>query len=505
MAVKVLRAAAADEQARLRFQRECHALGAVSNHPNIVAVHESGFTPDDGRAYLVMELCPAGSLADRIRAEGPLPADEVVVVGRKIGAALAVAHQAGVVHRDVKPANILVTAFGAPALADFGIARVEGGQHTATGTVTASFAHAAPEVLTGESPSPASDLYSLGSTLFALFAGYPPHVRASDESAWALVHRVVNDPLPDLSTLGMPEPLATVVRVATDKDPANRYTDADELVTALAGSSSGQETSALTAETDHLEPVTLVGSVISDTAEAPPVRAHRSAWSRGGSIDGPVRAEWRSGHLGRRGVLVMALVGLTVAAAAGWSLWSQMTALPDISYTFPAGASGPLDAGEPYDVAVDGGVPDARYRLVVDGRKVGNPSTQLRPYVPRPGRHSVAVEVIRDDQVEVTEAVEIYAIGALPAPGYRANLGSVTVDPENWARALERFDALVAEGHVDLRLLPSDRFPQLQPGFWNLFVPGFGDDRDAAVAYCAQYDLDTVEDCFTSFFDPGAS
>ncbi|MDH4077385.1 MAG: protein kinase, partial [Acidimicrobiia bacterium] len=232
VAVKVLRASGADERARMRFTRECHAVGAVSGHPNIVGVHEGGFT-DDGRAYLVMELCPGGSLADRLATSGPLGAAEVIDIGAKIAKALAVAHAAGVVHRDVKPGNILVTVWGVPALADFGIARVEGGQQTATGQVTASLAHAAPEVLEGGVPTPSSDLYSLGSTLFELFTGYPPHVRAADASVLALMRRVLTEPIPDPVVLGMPPPLASAVLRATARHADQRFATGDELAAAL--------------------------------------------------------------------------------------------------------------------------------------------------------------------------------------------------------------------------------------------------------------------------------
>ena len=232
VAVKILRAAGANEQSRMRFTRECHAVGAVSGHPNIVGVHEGGFT-EDGRAYLVMELCPGGSLADRIARSGPLGTDEVIDVGIKIAKALGVAHAAGVVHRDVKPGNILITAWGEPALADFGIARVEGGQETATGQVTASLAHAAPEVLEGGTPTPLSDLYSLGSTLFELFTGYPPHFRPGESSVLALMRRVLTEPIPDPVVLGMPRHLAAAVQRSTAIAPERRFASGADMATAL--------------------------------------------------------------------------------------------------------------------------------------------------------------------------------------------------------------------------------------------------------------------------------
>ncbi|MCP3987629.1 MAG: serine/threonine protein kinase, partial [Actinomycetia bacterium] len=386
VAVKVLRAAAGDDDARMRFQRECYAVGAVSSHPSIVAVHEGGFT-SDGRAYLVMEYCPGGSLLDRIEQYGPLPADEVIEIGTKIGRALGVAHDSGVLHRDVKPANILVTAHGEPALADFGIARVEGGQQTATGLVTASFTHAAPEVLQGGPPSPASDLYSLGSTMFALFTGLAPHSRPGDDSAWALMHRVVSEPIPDPASVGMVDPLASVVRIVTAPHPEQRFQTAGDLVSAL----SAPGPVAVTGSAAPPRPVAAPGSAYT-TAQIPvvptltpspsvataPVETVRQPSSRKGLV---------------RGLVLVLILGAIGAGAVGWLTLQDDEPLPDLVFSFPAGATGPLDEGESYELSVQGGHDATLYRLFVDGEPAGQPSSPLEPFIARAGRHSVAVEV----------------------------------------------------------------------------------------------------------------
>src|SRR5690349_1578019 len=121
VAVKVGGRTLYDERDRRRFLREANAAGRLSSHAHIVAVYDVGVTAD-GHPYLIMELCHRGSLLDRLRTSGPLPADEVRTVGVAIADALATAHEAGVLHRDVKPANILVDEYGVAKLGDFGLA-----------------------------------------------------------------------------------------------------------------------------------------------------------------------------------------------------------------------------------------------------------------------------------------------------------------------------------------------------------------------------------------------
>ena len=144
------------EENRERFFREQRAMGRLTGHPNIVNVLQVGFT-DRGQPFIVMPYYPQGSLDERIRRHGPLGVDEALQLGVKLAGALEAAHGQGVVHRDVKPANILLTDYDEPALTDFGIAHVSGGFETAAGIVTGSPAFTAPEVLGGAAPSPPAD------------------------------------------------------------------------------------------------------------------------------------------------------------------------------------------------------------------------------------------------------------------------------------------------------------------------------------------------------------
>lgn len=231
VAVKVL-TVEVDERARRQFERECQALGALSEHPGIVTVHDAGFTTA-GRPYLVMAYLSGGSLADRLERRGPLGWSETVAVGGQLAGALAAAHAVGIVHCDLKPGNVLTTADGSVQLADFGIARVAGSPTTATASVTASFLYAPPEVVNGETPGPAADLYSFGATLHELTAGRPPFPAAPGEHLPSLVRRILHEPPPDLRAVGAPAALADLVAALLAKDPARRPVSAGEVARAL--------------------------------------------------------------------------------------------------------------------------------------------------------------------------------------------------------------------------------------------------------------------------------
>ncbi|MGW4248166.1 serine/threonine-protein kinase, partial [Nocardia sp. NPDC004722] len=170
VAVKVLDTRSNDEE-RARFLREQRALGRFGGHPHIVQVLSADVTVT-GRPYLVMPFYARGSLRERIRDRGPLPWQEVLSIGVKIAGALAAAHARGIVHRDVNPANILLSDYGEPLLSDFGIALVTGFFDGANGLIAGTPAFTAPEVLRGAEPAPAADIYSLGATLFCLLTGH---------------------------------------------------------------------------------------------------------------------------------------------------------------------------------------------------------------------------------------------------------------------------------------------------------------------------------------------
>ena len=172
VAIKVLNTGFATDAERRTFERECHALGRLSHHPNIVTVFDDAIT-DDGRPCIVMELY-SSTYRERVEEIGPLPIDEVLAVGVRVCGALQTAHDAGVLHRDIKPHNIFLSAYGEPALGDFGISTIDD-ERSHSGASGVSVAYAAPEVLEDSRASPAADVYSLAATLFQLIAGASPY------------------------------------------------------------------------------------------------------------------------------------------------------------------------------------------------------------------------------------------------------------------------------------------------------------------------------------------
>jgi serine/threonine-protein kinase PknK len=219
VAVKVLSVGLAEERAR--FAREQQAMARLTGHPNILPVLNVGETAS-GYSYLVMPFCSQGCTQERIDRLGVLEVAEVLRLGVKMAGALACAHEAGIVHRDVTPGNILYTDYGEPALCDFGVARVAGGFKTETGVLTGSPAFTAPEILTGAVPNAASDVYGLGASLYCALTGHADCERRSAENLVGQLMRVTGDPVPNLRRHNIPDAVARVVAMAMARDPAGR-------------------------------------------------------------------------------------------------------------------------------------------------------------------------------------------------------------------------------------------------------------------------------------------
>ena len=280
VAVKLL-TIALDDVALSRFERECAAMGSLSGHPNIVTVHDVGKL-QDGRPYVAMEFVEHGSFADRLRAEGTLDGQEVVSLGVKVAGALEAAHRLGVLHRDVKPENILLSRFGEPKLADFGIARIEGRTETRTGGVTATVVHAPPEILSGARHTARADVYALGSTLFTLLTGRTPFEHPSDETLLAIMARILTDPVPDLRVHGVADPVASVIEKAMAKEPADRHESALHFARDLqaAQSSAGHARTAVPLEGEPTIEPDLTTVSVPPLTPAHPAGAPRGRWIR---------------------------------------------------------------------------------------------------------------------------------------------------------------------------------------------------------------------------------
>jgi serine/threonine protein kinase len=233
VAVKVDNRVLLSERDRRRFVREVTAAGRLSGHPHVIDVYDAG-TLADGRPYLVMELRPAGSLADTLHRDGPMSPAHVRDIGVRISDALAAAHAAGVLHRDIKPANILVNRYGLVGLSDFGLASImaAGGQQSASReALTPAFAP--PETFRGEEPTVAGDIYSLVATLYALLAGRPPRFPAGPKDPGiATIIALHDQPVGDVP--GTPPGLMAILRRALAADPAARPPSAAALRDALA-------------------------------------------------------------------------------------------------------------------------------------------------------------------------------------------------------------------------------------------------------------------------------
>nr|WP_231390373.1 serine/threonine-protein kinase [Nocardia sp. CNY236] len=226
VAVKVL-SSEIDPESRGRFLREEQAMGRLSGHPNIVDILQVAVT-STGLPLIVMPYCMRGSLEKLIRDQGPLTWSDSLRAGVKLAGAIESAHRARILHRDVKPANVLLTGYGEPQLSDFGISRIPGAFRTSSSLITGSPAFTAPEVLKGDEPTVRSDIYGLGATLFALLTGHAAFERQVGERVVAQFLRITTQPVPDLREQDIPSDVAAAIEEAMAQDVAARPSSAYE-------------------------------------------------------------------------------------------------------------------------------------------------------------------------------------------------------------------------------------------------------------------------------------
>lgn len=232
VAVKVLPSDVRDPDLRRMFNAEADVLAHLSAHPSIVTVYQAGVSAD-GRPFIVMEYCP-GSLSQRYRIER-MPVAEVVAIGVKMASALESAHRAGLVHRDVKPSNILVTTFGTPVLADFGISSSLL-RDTADEVLAMSIPWSAPEVVAEETAGTvASEIWSLGATVYSLLAGHSPFERRErgQNTKEQLRRRIARASYTEIPRGDVPAALQALLARSMSRDPAQRHSSAREFAEAL--------------------------------------------------------------------------------------------------------------------------------------------------------------------------------------------------------------------------------------------------------------------------------
>ena len=323
-----------DEDYVERFRREARAAAQLS-HPNIVTVIDRG--EDGGRQFIVFEYIDGQNLKQLVEKNGRLPVRTALELGIEIGHALAFAHESGLVHRDVKPQNVLL-GNGEVKVTDFGIARSADVQQglTQTGTVLGTSDYIAPEQASGQPVSALSDVYSLGVVVYELLAGDPPY---SGENFVTVAMRHVNDPVPSVTVVrpDVPLRLDAALRRAMAKDPGERYDSMAGFV------------SELEAVLDQLgEPDSDRTTIMPPTAPSQPARARRS---------------------GRRRRLAPWLALLFGLALIGGALGLYLAVRTDDSGGGGGGTSGPVQlvASNAYDPEGDGQENDGLVANATDG------------------------------------------------------------------------------------------------------------------------------------------
>jgi eukaryotic-like serine/threonine-protein kinase len=328
VAVKVLRAdLARDPSFYLRFRREAQNAAAL-NHPSIVAVYDTGEadTPAGPLPYIVMEFVDGVTLRDIVHTDGPMPPKRAIEVIADACQALNFSHQNGIIHRDVKPANIMISTSNAVKVMDFGIARAiadSGNSVTQTAAVIGTAQYLSPEQARGDSVDARSDVYSLGCVLYEMLTGEPPFT--GDSPVAVAYQHVREDPIPPSQRYeGISPDLDAVVLKALAKNPENRYQTAAEMRSDLVRVHNGEPPEAPKVLTDA-ERTSIMSS--GSSGHGSPRTDQLPRLSRG-DTDGD-----RGGSVGRWVVAVAVLAVLTIAVVVGFNSFGGSTRdvqVPDV-------------------------------------------------------------------------------------------------------------------------------------------------------------------------------
>ena len=301
VAVKLFRGDAAAQLQR--HEAEMRTLASL-DHPSLVGVYDAGTDDATGAPYLVMQLVEGSTLADELR-DGPLPPERAATYGAALADALAYVHERGFVHRDVKPANVLISGDGRVHLADFGIARLVDSVHeTRTGDVLGTPGYFSPEQVTGDPVGAPTDIYALGIVLIECVTGTRPFEGGPMEVALARVNRS-----PDIPA-SLPEPWRVLLRAMTMRDPAQRPT-APTVADSLRRIAAGEDLDRTVAMTQP------VSSSATQVLPATAVATQAGAWSPASATQAAPAAAARPARTGpSRAVIVMILLLVAAAIAA---------------------------------------------------------------------------------------------------------------------------------------------------------------------------------------------
>jgi len=323
VAIKLLHAfLAEDDEFRERFEREARNIARL-NHPNIVQVYDFDYDKKLDSYYMVMELIEGETLKDRIyelhKSGETLPLEETLRIIREAASALAYAHNRGMIHRDVKPANLMMGDEDRMVLTDFGIAKMlDAKQMTVSGGMIGTPAYMSPEQGLGEPGDDRSDIYSLGVIMYQLLTGDLPY---DAETALGVILMHVNEPVPDIRTSqsAIPESVQTIVERAMTKDPETRYQDAEQMIVDIQ-----RAEAELAGETLPEVATTARKPIQFETVETPAVSVaepEKSSVAGGASPTGSTGWRW-----------IFLLLFLLIAAGGSYVLAAMNGALPAVAF-----------------------------------------------------------------------------------------------------------------------------------------------------------------------------
>jgi serine/threonine-protein kinase len=424
VALKTLAVPADSEEAQefaQRFLREAQAAG-ILNHPVIVTVHDAGVDDDTGLSFIAMEYIEGRSLKEMLQSGHAFSPVDVAMIGAAIADALDYAHAQGVIHRDVKPANILITSRGQAKITDFGVARLESSNLTAAGQFIGTPNYMAPEQVTGGAVDGRSDLFSLGVVLFELLTGARPFGGSSmTEVTYKIVHEA--PPIPSRARPGVPAAFNPIILKLLEKDPARRYQRGAEVARVLESlgqvlaGAAGQPAPRPASGATGKIPTAAIEAALAPAAKAKPTPP--SAWRL------PIQTRWV--------VTLLAAVVVPVAAVlAALALAIDRGPWPAPADGEPARRHRVGAALRQAEQALHGGRPDEAERLLaevfdqapfsrrarelrLEARASSALSTDLRQRRERAAQlQAEGKELVRENRWREAEAVFVEALSLQP-------------------------------------------------------------------------------------------